>query len=80
MDINFVRDSYVHLKEYLGLEIEEQFKPNSAMEVIPHPAVLAELGVDMTSVKLGSVKRKKQYPRSDGLTEDEWGVIRKRYF
>jgi hypothetical protein len=49
----------VHLKEYLGLEIEEQIKPNSVMEVIPHPAVLVELGVNMTSVKSGSVKRKK---------------------
>lgn len=75
VDINPVLDAYIDLKKYLNLEIEEDPKPNAAMEVIPHPLVLQKLGVDLISVKLGSVKQVNRAPN-----EDEWGVIRKRYF
>ena len=80
IDINPVLDFYVNLKEYLGIDIEEEIKTNFAMEVIPHPKVLSELGVDLISVKLGSPKGGKQETRSDGLVKDEWGVLRKRFF
>lgn len=80
IDINPVSDFYVSLKRHLGLEIQEELHPNSAMEVIPHPKVLSELGVDLISVKLGSPKTGKIAPRTDGLAEDEWGVVRKRVF
>ncbi len=75
IDINPVLDAYIDLKNYLHLEIEEDPKPNSAMEVVPHPTVLQALNVDLISVKLGSVK---QVNRTHN--EDEWGVIRKRYY
>ena len=57
IDINPVLEAYIDLKKYLHLEIEEDPKPNSAMEVIPHPIVLQALNVDLISVKLGSVKQ-----------------------
>lgn len=75
IDINPVLDAYIDLKKYLHLEIEEDPKPNSAMEVIPHPFLLKMLNVDLISVKLGSVKQMNRAPN-----EDEWGVIRKRYY
>jgi uroporphyrinogen decarboxylase len=80
IDINPVLDFYVDLKQYLGLEIEEDLKTNTAMEIIPHPDVLRVLGADMISVKLGSVKTDSHEHRSDGLLKDEWGVLRKRIF
>lgn len=80
IDINPVADFYINLKRYLGLDFEEELHPNAAMEVIPDPRVLSELGVDLISVKLGSPKGSKRDPRADGLVEDEWGVLRKRVF
>ncbi|MDP2965408.1 MAG: uroporphyrinogen decarboxylase family protein [Pelolinea sp.] len=75
LDLNPLNDFYLNLKQYLHLEIEEQVKHNFAMEVVPHPLVLEKLGIDITSVKLGSPKVKKKEPRSDGYIEDEWGVV-----
>jgi uroporphyrinogen decarboxylase len=80
IDINPVADFYVNLKRYLGLDIQEELHPNSAMEVIPHTKVLSELGIDLISVKLGPPKGDGRDPRTDGLIGDEWGVLRKRVF
>ena len=76
IDMNPLLDSYLNLKNYLGLEIKEELKPNSAMEVIPHPSVLSELGVDVISVKLGSPRGHRSSSLRNGYTKDEWGVIR----
>ena len=78
IDVNPVLDFYLRLKEYLGLDIEEKLKPNSAMEVIPHPSVLAELGVDLISVKLGSPRGGRPSSPGNGTVRDGWGVIRRR--
>jgi len=78
MDCNPLLDFYLDLKEYLGLEIEETVKHNNAMEVIPHPAVLEKLGVDIISIKLGSPKGKTKTERPDGLKEDAWGILYKQ--
>jgi len=45
------------------------------MEVIPHPVVLKKLGVDISSVKLGSPNQPVSFTHSDGTIQDEWGVI-----
>lgn len=76
--MNPVLDFYLSLKDYLGLEIREEPKPNLAMEVVPHPRVLHELGVDLISVKLGSPRGHRPPQRKDGLTEDAWGVLYRR--
>jgi len=89
IDMNPVIDFYLNLKDYLGLESpakadgrlpEEEPKPNSAMEVVPHPRVLSELGVDMISVKLGSPRGRRSARPRGGYTKDAWGVIRKRVY
>lgn len=67
-------DFYVALKEYLGLDVDDHPKPNSAMEVIPHPRVLDALGADLISVKLSSPQPGRPQHLSSGVVEDEWGV------
>ena len=63
IDMNPVLDFYLELKRYLGLDFDEEIKANSLMEVVPHPKVLAALGVDVISVKLGSPKGRRPSPR-----------------
>ncbi len=74
IDFNPVLDFYVGLKDWLGLDIDEDLRPNVAMEVIPHPGVLTALGVDLISVKLGSPKESRRSQRKDDLVVDSWGV------
>jgi uroporphyrinogen decarboxylase len=74
IDINPVPDFYLKLKEYLGLQIDEKIEPGFMEEAIPHPKVLAALGVDLISVKLGSSKALRRPPPRTGLVMDEWGV------
>jgi uroporphyrinogen decarboxylase len=80
IDINPVPDFYLKLKSYLDLEIEEEIKPGFMEEAIPHPQVLAALGADLTSVKLGSAKRPRPTPPRPDLVVDDWGVGLKRVF
>jgi uroporphyrinogen decarboxylase len=80
IDINPVPDFYLKLKSYLDLEIEEEIKPGFMEEAIPHPQVLAALGGDLTSVKLGSAKRPRPAPPQPDLVVDDWGVGLKRVF
>ncbi len=75
MDINPLYDFYINLKNYLHIEIEENVKYNFAMEVIPHPLVLKTLGIDISSVKLGSPKKIINQVSGDGLVQDEWGIV-----
>jgi uroporphyrinogen decarboxylase len=77
VDLNPLYDFYIQLKDYLGIEIEEKISHNLAMEVIPHPDVLKKLGVDVTAVKLGSVKGVSKEERTDGLVKDDWGILYK---
>ena len=58
-------DFYINLKNYLGLEISEDDRYGLSMEVIPHPDVLRKLGVDISSVKLGSPNQPVSFTRSD---------------
>lgn len=75
IDLSPLMDSYLNLKTYLGLNIQEDIKPNLAMEVIPHPEVLKALDTDMISVKLGSGRTPPKPSRNDDLVEDAWGVL-----
>jgi uroporphyrinogen decarboxylase len=75
IDVTPLYDFYINLKSYLKLEINEEVKTGLSMEVIPHPDVLRKLGVDISSVKLGSPTQSVFFTRSDGTIQDEWGVI-----
>ena len=78
IDINPVPDFYLKLKDYLGLEVDEDIKPGFMEEAIPHPQVLSALGADLISVKLGSAKRPRPAPPRPDLVVDDWGVGLKR--
>jgi uroporphyrinogen decarboxylase len=80
VDFTPLYDFYFNLKQYLGMEIDENVSYGISMEVIPHPDVLRRLGVDLISVKLGSPTSQKKDERSDGLVQDEWGVLFKQVF
>jgi uroporphyrinogen decarboxylase len=80
IDFNPVPDFYLKLKEYLGLEIDEQLKVGFMEEAIPHPKVLDALGADMISVKLGSSKTAKPPPTISDTLTDSWGVGLKRVY
>ena len=79
MNMNPVLDFYLNLKEYLGLEIEEEPRASSMLEVTPHPRVLAALGIDLIAVKPGSPAGPrpalpKGAPRDGNLKFNDWGV------
>jgi len=78
IDINPVPDFYQRLKDYLGLAIDEQIHAGFMEEAIPHPRVLAALGADLTSIKLGPARGARRLPPRDGLVFDDWGVGLKR--
>jgi len=81
IDFNPVPDFYLKLKEYLGLEIEENLNFGFMEEAIPHPKVLEALGADMISVKLGSARTAKPpSPSASDIVTDSWGVGLKRIF
>jgi uroporphyrinogen decarboxylase len=79
IDINPLLVTYLRLKEYLGLEIDETLTPDSFMEVIPHPDVLRRLGVDVISVRLGSPSGRRS-TQLEEVTTDEWGIVRRRVY
>ena len=78
IDLNPVPDFYLRLKEHLGLEIAERINPGFMEEAIPHPRVLAALGVDLISVKLGRARGPRRPTPSGDLVVDSWGVGLKR--
>jgi uroporphyrinogen decarboxylase len=78
IDLAPLVDCYLNLKEYLGIKVDEEIKPNLAMEVIPHPSVLKALDTDVISIKLGSGKTPAKPKRDDSLVEDAYGVLYRR--
>ncbi len=80
IDFNPVPDFYLKLKAHLGLEIEERIEAGYMEEAIPHPRVLAALGADLTSVKLGSARGAKRPQPAGDTVVDGWGVGLKRVY
>lgn len=78
LDFNPLFDCYISLKKFLEMDFPENVSPNFAMEVVPNIQVLKRLNIDLISVKLGSPKSKNKRIRTDGLLQDEWGILYKR--
>jgi len=74
-------DFYLSLKDYLGLEIEENIQPSYFREVIPHPRLCEEMGWDVISIKLvkPDLCPSGEYKNTD-IMVDAWGVERKRIY
>lgn len=71
-DLNLTLRAYERLRDLLGACPGDRPKPNLAMEVIPHPDLLAALGVDCISVKLGG--RETAGEPLPETVRDAWGV------
>lgn len=74
IDLNTLIEFYLDLKEYLGVEVEEELSPSYMLEVVPHPQVLSRLGVDLISLSLASSKGRRPPPSVGDLVMNEWGV------
>jgi len=74
IDLNPTLAAYERLKSQLGIEIDETVIPNNAMEVVPHPQVLAELGVDIISVKFPARCSDRAESDYRARPDDRWGV------
>ena len=79
IDLNMSVYSYCDLLRYLGKRTDRMPYPNAAMEVVPDPEVLTELGVDIISVKAGMDKRLgKDGPNElPSVITDRWGIERR---
>jgi len=75
-------DFYLKFKSYLGIDIEENVKPNISMEVIPHPEVLKKIGVDIIRLKWSTpqntIRKINSNTMPEGYHKDELGVVYKR--
>ena len=74
IDLNICLATYQALKTHLNLDLGDDPAPNTAMEVIPDPELLTQLGVDLISVKLGHPARLTRL--ADDFT-DAWSVRRR---
>lgn len=78
MDLTITEIPYVRLREHLGLPREENLKANRFGEVDPAIDLLAELGIDIASIKLSGPRVNiAPAPLADGTSFDEWGVGRR---
>ena len=74
VDVNIHKQAHDRLRAHLGLPASHP-APSGAMEVVPEPDLLRELGVDLISVRMGGAKTQTgplPLHRRDG-----WGVARK---
>ena len=73
VDLNISLTAYKNLCDYIGFKETKPPVPNLAMEVIPNPELLENLGVDLISLKYPSFS-------SENLKEteqDSWGITYK---
>lgn len=80
VDLNLTLFAYQSLLEYLGSRLRAIPQPNAAMEVVPDPSVLRQIGVDLISVKPGREEKLKKGVSVDDLpqtTTDGWGITHK---
>ena len=80
IDLNLTLFAYQSLLGHLGSQLQVIPQPNTAMEVVPDPSVLGQIGVDLISVKPGREEKLKKGVSVDDLpqtTTDGWGITRK---
>ena len=69
--------AYLSLIEHLGVSALQIPLPNAGMEILPDPTVMADLGVDILSVKLGRPQFLDTAEELPAEITDGWGVTRK---
>ena len=71
-------DAYNNLKEYLGIELEEDLKIGNWTDVAIHPLVAEKFGLDIFWLRLNSPHKKPRQPDDPNKRVDEWGIERTR--
>lgn len=78
VDLSITLNTYLRLREFLGLPPEDNVKADRFFEVRPGRDLLKALGIDLTFVRLKSPRNWSPPPaRDDGTQLDIWGVGRK---
>lgn len=78
VDLSITLNTYLRLREFLGLPPEDNVKADRFFEVRPGPDLLEALGIDLTFVRLKGPRNWSPPPaRDDGTQLDIWGVGRK---
>jgi uroporphyrinogen decarboxylase len=78
LDLPITLNSYIKLREKLGLPPEDNIEADRFFEVRPSLDVINALGIDMTFIKLRSPNNwQAPPPLPDGSVLDIWGVGRK---
>ena len=67
-------DAYNNLKQYLGIELEEDLKIGRWTEVSIHPIVADKFGLDVIWLPMGSPHKKRAQPKDPDMQIDDWGV------
>jgi uroporphyrinogen decarboxylase len=71
-------DAYNNLKNYLGIELEEDLKIGNWTDVAIHPLVAEKFGLDIFWLRLNSPHKKPRQPEDPNKRIDEWGIERTR--
>jgi uroporphyrinogen decarboxylase len=69
-------DAYNNLKNYLGIELEEDLKIGNWTDVAIHPLVAEKFGLDIFWLRLNSPHKKPRQPEDPNKRIDEWGIER----
>lgn len=74
MSMSITVDAYNNLKQYLGIELEEDLKIGYWTDVPIHPLVAEKFGLDVLWLSLDSACKKVRHPKDSSKRIDEWGV------
>lgn len=74
MSMSITVDAYNNLKQYLGIELEEDLKIGRWTDVPIHPLVAEKFGLDVFCIQLGSARKKVRQPKDPNKRIDEWGI------
>ena len=67
-------DAYNNLKQYLGIELEEDLKVGRWTNVSIHPLVAEKFGLDVIWLPMGSPHKKPPQPQDPDKRIDDWGT------
>ncbi len=74
MSMSITVDAYNNLKQYLGIELEEDLKIGHWTDVPIHPLVAEKFGLDVFWLRMGSPRKKTEQPKDPNHRLDEWGI------
>ncbi|MBW2659872.1 MAG: uroporphyrinogen decarboxylase [Deltaproteobacteria bacterium] len=74
LSMSITIDAYQNLKRYLGIELEEDFRPDRWAGVPVHPLVAEKFGLDAVLLPTGNSNISTKQSKNPDKWYDEWGV------